>query len=90
MAEGMTALELAEDLGMLQADDVEVLLSEFLGVDLHEDVIPVEWCVEVRDVLNPNHERTAAAPFYYPGHPRSFEGDSPTAPEGSYDEFFDW
>ena len=88
MAEDMTAVELAEDLGFLQPDDVEVVLSEFLGVDLHEDVVPVEWCAEVRDVLNPNHERTAAAPFYWTGHPRSFEGESPTAPEGDYD--FDW
>jgi hypothetical protein len=42
----------------------------------------------VRDVLNPNHERTAAAPYYWPSHPRSFEGESPTAPEGFYD--WDW
>jgi hypothetical protein len=86
----MTAMELAEDLGFLQPDDVMWLLSEHLGVDLHDDYVPVEWCVELRDILNPNHERSAAAPYYWPGHPRSFESSSPTAGEGSYDDFFDW
>jgi hypothetical protein len=88
--EGMTVDELALDLGFLQPDDVVATVVEYLGLDLHDEVIPVSVCVEVRDVLNPNHERTAPAPFYWPGHPRSFEGESPTAPEGSYDEFFDW
>jgi hypothetical protein len=90
VAEGMTAMELAEDLGFLQSDDVVHVVSEHLGLDLHDEVIPASVCVEVRDVLNPNHERTAAAPFYWPGHPRSFEGPSPTAGEGDYDEYFDW
>lgn len=90
MAEGMTAPDLAADLGMLQPDDIQWLLSEHLGMDLHDEVIPVEWCVEIRDVLNPNHERTAAAPYYWPGHPRSFENESPTAGEGDYEGMFDW
>jgi hypothetical protein len=84
----MTVEALAEDLGFLQPDDVKATVVEYLGLDLHDEVLPVAVCVEVRDVLNPNHERTAAAPFYWPGHQRSFEGDSPTAPEGFYD--FDW
>jgi hypothetical protein len=86
----MTAMELAEDLGFLQPDDVQHVVVDYLGLDLHDEVIPAAVCVEVRDVLNPNHERTAAAPFYWPSHPRSFESSSPTAGEGSYDEFFDW
>jgi len=90
MAEGMTALDLAEDLGMLQPDDIQYLLAEHLGVDLHDEVIPVEWCVELRDILNPFGERTAPAPFYYPGHPVSWAGDSPTAGEGDYEGMFDW
>lgn len=91
MAEGMTAQDLAADLGMLQPDDVKVLLSEYLGVDLHDDVIPAEWCVEVRDVLDPVGERTAPAPLYWgPGHPRSWAGSSPTAGEGDYEGMFDW
>lgn len=90
MADGMTAHDLAEDLGMLQPDDVQWLLSEHLGVDLHDEVIPAEWCVEVRDVLNPNHERTAPAPYYWTGHPESWEEPAPTGGEGSYDKYFDW
>jgi hypothetical protein len=86
----MTAPDLAADLGMLQPDDIQWLLSEHLGQDLHDEVIPVEWCVELRDILSPNGERTAAAPYYWPGHVRSFEGKSPTAGEGDYDEYFDW
>jgi hypothetical protein len=88
VAEGMTAMELAEDLGFLQPDDVRHVVVDYLGLDLHDEVIPAAVCVEVRDVLNPNHERTAAAPYYWPGHPRSFESASPTAGEGDYD--FDW
>lgn len=88
MAEGVSVMELAEDLGFLQPEDVEWTISEHLGLDLHEDFVPSWLCAEVRWVLNPNHERTAAAPYYWPGHPRSFEGESPTAPEGDYD--FDW
>lgn len=80
MAEGMTVDELALDLGFLQDDDLRVLLSEM--VDLPDEYVPVEWCVELRWVLDPNGERTAAAPFYWTGHPTSFEGESPTAPEG--------
>lgn len=87
MAEGMTALDLAEDLGMLQPDDVQHVVVEYLGLDLHDEMIPAAVCVEVRDVLNPNHERTAAAPFYWQGHARSFEGESPTAPEGLYEDW---
>jgi hypothetical protein len=84
----MTAQDLAEDLGMLQPDDVQHVLSEHLGVDLHDEVIPAAVCVEVRDVLNPNHERTAPAWFYWPSHPRSFAGKSPTDGEGDYE--WDW
>jgi hypothetical protein len=90
MANGMTAQDLAADLGMLQPDDIQWLLSEHLGVDLHDEVIPVEWCVELRWILNPNGERTAPAPFYWRGHPVSWAGESPTAGEGDYDEYFDW
>jgi hypothetical protein len=90
VGEGMTAQDLALDLGFLQPEDVQWLLSEHLGQDLHGEVIPVEWCVEVRWILDPNGERTAAAPYYWPGHPRSFEGDSPTAGEGDYEGAFDW
>jgi hypothetical protein len=86
----MTAEDLAVDLGMLQPDDVQHVVSEYLGLDLHDEVIPAAVCVEVRDVLNPNHERTAPAWWYFPGHPRSFAGKSPTDGEGSYDELFDW
>lgn len=90
MAEGMTAQDLAEDLGMLQPDDVRHVVVEYLGLDLHDEVIPPAAGVEVRDVLNPNHERTAPAPYYYPGHPRSWAGESPTAGEGDYEGMFDW
>lgn len=90
MADGMTALDLAEDLGMLQPDDVQETISEHLGLDLHDDVIPAAVCVEVRDVLSPNGERTLAAPSYWPGHARSFDSDSPTAGEGDYEGMFDW
>lgn len=90
MADGMTALDLAVDLGMLQPDDVQHVVSEYLGLDLHDEVIPAAVCVEVRDVLNPSHERTAAAPYYWTGHPRSFAGPSPTDGEGDYEAVFDW
>lgn len=87
MADGMTALDLAEDLGMLQSDDVQHVVVEYLGLDLHDEVIPASVCVLVREVLNPNGERTAPAPFYWVGHGRSFEGESPTAPEGFYEDW---
>lgn len=91
MADGMTATDLALDLGMLQPDDVQHVLAEYLGVDLHDEEIPAVVCAEVRDVLDPMGERTAPAPLYWgPGHPRSWAGSSPTAGEGSYDEHFDW
>lgn len=86
MPEGMTALDLAEDLGMLQPDDIRHVVVEYLGLDLHDEMIPPAVCVEVRDLLSPNGERSAAAPFYWTGHERSFEGESPTAPEGFYED----
>lgn len=90
MAEGMTVLDLAEDLGFLQPDDVRTVIVDHLSLDLHDEVIPAAVCVEVRDVLSPNGERTLAAPSYWPGHPRSFDSDSPTAGEGDYEGTFDW
>jgi hypothetical protein len=90
MPEGMTALDLAEDLGMLQPDDVEHVVVEYLGLDLHDETIPAAVCVEVREVLNPNGERTAPAPLYWPGHPVSWAGSSPTSGEGDYEGMFDW
>lgn len=90
MAEGMTAQDLAEDLGMLQPDDVQHVVVEHLGLDLHDDVIPDAVCAEVRWILNPNGERTAPAWGYWPGHPVSKAGDSPTAGEGDYEGMFDW
>lgn len=90
MADGMTALDLAEDLGMLQPDDIQETITGYLGLDLHDDVIPAGVCAEIRDVLDPVGERTAPAPLYWgPGHPRSWAGESPTAGEGFYDEYFD-
>lgn len=82
MAEGMTATELAVDLGFLRDDDVRHVLSEL--VDLHDDVISAELCAEVRSILNPHGERSAPAPFYWPGHPFSWAGKSPTDGEGEY------
>jgi hypothetical protein len=90
MAEGMTAQDLAEDLGMLQPDDVRHVVVEHLGLDLHDEIIPAAVCVEVRDVLNPNGERTAPAPLFWTGHPVSWAGTSPTAGEGDYEGMFDW
>lgn len=90
MTDGMTALDLAEDLGMLQPDDVQHVLAEYLGVDLHDEEIPAAVCAEVRDVLDPVGERTAPAPLYWAGHPRSWAGESPTAGEGDYEGQFDW
>lgn len=90
MAEGMTVDELALDLGFLQPDDVKVLVSEHLGLDVHDEVLPVAVCVEVRDVLDPVGERTAPAPLYWAGHPTSWAGTSPTAGEGDYEGVFDW
>jgi hypothetical protein len=91
MTEGMTALDLAEDLGMLQDDDVQHVVVEYLGLDLHDEVIPAAVCAEVRDILDPVGERTAPAPLYWgPGHPRSWAGESPTAGEGDYEGMFDW
>jgi hypothetical protein len=60
----MTAQELALDLGMLQPDDVQVLLSQM--VDLHDDEIPAVWCAEVRDVVNRHGERSVPE-LYWPG-----------------------
>jgi hypothetical protein len=88
MAEGMTVDELALDLGFLQPDDVRAAVVEYLGLDLHDEVLPAAVCVEVRDILDPVGERTAPAPLYWPGHPRSFAGPGPTDGEGDYD--FDW
>ena len=90
MAEGMPLDALAEDLGFLQPDDVRATIVDHLGLDLHDDVVPAAVCVEVREVLNPNGERTAPAPLYYLGHPRSWAGESPTAGEGDYDGMFNW
>jgi hypothetical protein len=87
---GVTVLELAEDLGFLQPDDVQWTIAEHLGLDLHEDFVPSWLCAEVRWILNPVGERTAPAPFYWPGHPLSWAGDSPTAGEGDYEGMFDW
>ena len=84
MADGMTTLELAEDLGFLQPDDVRTTIEDHLGLDLHDEEVPAAVCVQVREVLDPNGERTAPAPLYWTGHERSFEGGSPTAPEGFY------
>jgi hypothetical protein len=78
----MTTTELAEDLGFLQDDDVRHVVSEL--VDLHDDRIPAEWCVEVRRILDPNGERTAPAPLYWRGHPVVWAGKSPTDGEGEY------
>lgn len=86
MTEGMTTAELAEDLGFLQTDDVRHVVSEL--IDLPDDYIPAEWCVEVRWILDPHGERTAPAPLYWAGHPVSWAGKSPTDGEGDYD--FDW
>lgn len=87
MAEGMTAQDLALDLGMLQPDDIQYLLSEHLGVDLHDDVIPTEWVIELRWILDPTWERTAPASFYWAGHPVDFD---PQTGEGDYEGMFDW
>jgi len=84
MADGMTVLDLAEDLGFLQDDDVRTVIVDHLGLDLHDEMVPAPVCVQVREVLDPNGERTAPAPLYWAGHERSFEGSSPTAPEGFY------
>lgn len=90
MTRGVTAQDLAEGLGMLQPDDVQVVVSQYLGLDVHDDIIPTAVCVEVRDVLSPNGERTAPAPFYWQGHPLSWAGESPTAGEGDYEGMYDW
>lgn len=87
MAEGMTAQDLAEDLGMLQPDDVRHVVVEYLGLDLHDEVIPPAVCVEVRDILDPVGERTAPASFYWYGHPVDFD---PRTGEGDYEGMFDW
>jgi hypothetical protein len=87
VAEGMTVAELALDLGFLQPDDVVATVVEHLGLDVHDDVLPPAVCVEVRDILNPNGERTAPAPLYWPGHPVSWAGTSPTAGEDLYDDW---
>lgn len=84
MNEPVTAAELAEDLGMLQDDDVRAVVAEI--VDLHDDAIPPEIAGEVRSVLNPHGERTAPAALYWPGHTATNEsGDrSPVRGEGFY------
>jgi hypothetical protein len=64
----VTAAYLAEDLGMLQDDDIRAAVA--MLVDLHDDEIPAEVAVEVRDMLNPNGERNAPANLYWPGHDR--------------------
>lgn len=90
MVDGVTLDYLAEDLGFLQPDDVRAVIVDHLRLDLHDDIIPTAVCVEVRDVLSPNGERTAPAPFFWVGHPLSWAGESPTAGEGDYEGMFDW
>lgn len=84
MTEPNAAAELATDLGMLRPDDVQVCISELLGLDLHYDEIPAELAAEVRDMLDPHGERSAPAGLYWPGHERP--KGSPTGEEGFYDE----
>jgi hypothetical protein len=49
-----------------------------------EDVVPAEWCAEVRWILDPRGERTAPAPLYWAGHAVPWAGKSPTDGEGEY------
>ena len=53
----VTAEYLAVDLGV-DPDDIRYIVSEYLGLDLHDEVIPRVICGEVRSVLNPQCERT--------------------------------
>ena len=79
----MTAAELAEDLGLLQDDDVRAVVESI--VDLHDDEIPPEIAAEVRDVLNPHGERTAPAALYWPEHDKEEPRPAtPMAEEGFY------
>jgi hypothetical protein len=78
------AADLAADLGMLQPDDVEVYVSEILGLDLHYDEMPPEIATDVRTAFNPHGERTAAARLYWPGHDEDPKPATPTAGEGFY------
>ena len=57
MAEGVTSEYLAADLGVDPAD-IGYLVSEYLGLDLHDERIPPGICGEVRSILNPQCERT--------------------------------
>jgi hypothetical protein len=85
MTEPITPEQLAQDLGMLQPDDVQVCVSDVLGLDLHTDEIPPEIAAEVRSVLDPHGERTAPARLYWPGHPAQVpRRRSPTDDEGFY------
>jgi hypothetical protein len=89
--EPIAADRLARDLGMLQSDDVEVYISEVLGLDLHDEDIPAEVAADVRTAFNPHGERTAAACLYWPGNVETddVEGEgigarSPVRREGFY------
>lgn len=86
MTELNTAAELARSLGMLNTADVEVYISEVLGLDLHYDAVPPEIAADVRTALDPHGERTAPARLYWPDHVENPKPSSPTAGEGFYDE----
>lgn len=85
----ITADELALDLGMLQDDDVRVVVASV--VDLDDEEIPDGIAAEVRRVLDPHGERTAPAQLYWPGHVEpggslGIGGASPTRGEAEYPE----
>jgi hypothetical protein len=91
MTNPIPAAALARDLGMLQPDDVEVYISEVLGLDLHDEDIPAEVAADVRTAFNPHGERTAPARLYWPGNVETdeIEGEgigarSPVRGEGHY------
>ena len=86
MTELNTAAALAEDLGMLQDDDVRAYISDVLELDLHDAEIPPEIAADVRTAFNPHGERTAPANLYWPGHDELPGPQTPTSEEGSYDD----
>jgi hypothetical protein len=84
MTEPIMPEQLAQDLGVLQPDDVQVCVSDLLRLDLHDE-IPPGIAAEVRSMLDPHDERTAPARLYWPGHPADVPPRvSPTDDEGFY------
>lgn len=60
---GVKTTEIARWFGVGE-DDVAVLISDYLAIDLHDEHIPPPLVHELRNILEPNRERTDFDSFW--------------------------